>query len=93
MSAFEIHPLDTSRLADDLHFFDTRAFSDNPRRAGCYCYFPYHDPKTTDWHQRSAGRNRDAICACIEGGTAQGCLAHRDGEDAQGDVFVRRRLA
>ena len=78
--AIEIQPLSASRRDDYLRFFDTRAFTDNPRWAGCYCYFPQHDPKTTDWQQRSAQANRDAICTCIAEGSVQGWLAYRGGE-------------
>ena len=80
--AIEIHALDASRRDDYLRFFDTRAFTDNPRWAGCYCYYPQHDPKTTDWARRSAEANRDAICACIAEGSVQGWLAYRGGEVA-----------
>jgi len=76
----EIHPLSASRLADYLRFFETRALTDNPRWAGCHCYFPHHDPKTTDWAERSGPQNREAICACFARGTAQGYLTYRNGE-------------
>jgi hypothetical protein len=36
------------RLADHLESFDNRAFTDNPRWSGCYCYYPLHDPATID---------------------------------------------
>lgn len=80
MSDIEIRPLGVGRRDDYLHFFDTRAFTDNPRWAGCYCYFPHHDPKATDWHQRTAQQNRDAICACFDTAAVQGWLAYRGGE-------------
>jgi GNAT superfamily N-acetyltransferase len=82
MNAIEIHALDAGRRADYLRFFDTRAFTDNPRWAGCYCYFPHHDPKTTDWQQRTAPQNRAAICAGIDSAAVQGWLAYRGGEVA-----------
>lgn len=78
--ALDIRPLAAHARDEYLRFFDTRAFTDNPRWAGCYCYFPQHDPKTTDWQQRSADANRDAICACIAAGTVQGWLAVRGDE-------------
>jgi len=80
MLRLEIRALSPARLGDYLRFFETRAFTDNPRWARCYCFFPYHDPKTMDWEQRSASENREAICGCIGAGTAQGYLAYRDGE-------------
>ena len=80
--AIEVRPLNASRRADYLRFFDERAFTDNPRWAGCYCYYPQHDPKATDWQQRSADDNRAAICACLDAGTVQGWLAYRGGEVA-----------
>ena len=76
----EIRPLGADRRDDYLRFFDDRAFTDNPRWAGCYCYFPQHDPKTTDWQQRTAQANREAICTCIAAGTVRGWLAYRQGE-------------
>jgi ribosomal protein S18 acetylase RimI-like enzyme len=80
MNAIVIEPLTPTRMNDYLRFFDHRAFTDNAKWAGCYCYFPLHDPKQTDWHQRSGPENRTAICACIANGQAQGYLAYRDGE-------------
>ena len=77
MSRTVIRPLEPERLADYLDFFDNRAFTDNPKWASCYCYFPYHDPKAPPpWQQRSAADNRQAVCACIEAGRAQGFLAY-----------------
>jgi GNAT superfamily N-acetyltransferase len=76
VARFDVRPLATERLADYLAFFEERAFTDNPRWASCYCYFPYHDPKSTDWPTRTAAQNRTAICECINGGRAQGHLAY-----------------
>jgi GNAT superfamily N-acetyltransferase len=73
-------PLTAERLADYLHFFETRAFIDNPRWAGCYCYYPLHDPNRIKWASRSAGENRAAVTECIRAGTARGVLAYLDGE-------------
>ncbi|MES2957426.1 MAG: GNAT family N-acetyltransferase [Pseudomonadota bacterium] len=72
--------LTAERSADYLKFFDSRAFSDNPRWSGCYCYFPLHDPAKTDWHQRSAVENRSAISTCLATGQARGYLAYAEGE-------------
>lgn len=69
--------LGPERLADYLHFFDHQAFTDNPRWAGCYCYFPLHDPQTVQWHSRSGAENRSAVQACVARGTARGVLAYQ----------------
>lgn len=75
-------PLTPDRLPDYLAFFDTRAFPDNPRWAGCYCYFPVHDPERTQWSKRTAEENRSAVGECIRAGTTAGFLAYLDGEVA-----------
>ena len=72
--------LTAERLDDYLRFFESRAFVDNPRWAGCFCYFPLHDPNRTKWASRSAGENRAAVSACINAGTARGVLAYLDDE-------------
>jgi ribosomal protein S18 acetylase RimI-like enzyme len=72
--------LTPARLDDYLRFFDTRAFTDNPRWSGCYCYFPLHNPQTTDWHARSAAQNRAAVSSCIAAREARGFLAYRGAE-------------
>jgi L-amino acid N-acyltransferase YncA len=73
-------PLSANRLDDYLAFFDTKAFTDNPRWAGCYCYYPVHDPERTEWAQRTAAENRDDVTACIHAGTTAVFLAYRDTE-------------
>ena len=78
MSPVDVKPLSAARKDDYLDFFDKRAFTDNPRWAGCYCYFPYHDPAKTHWPERSGEENRNAICACIDAGSAMGYLAYVD---------------
>jgi ribosomal protein S18 acetylase RimI-like enzyme len=76
-------PLSAERADDYFRFFDARAFVDNPRWAGCYCYFPLHDPEKTDWHARTGEENRRAVAQCIAGGRASGYLAY-DGDDVIG---------
>jgi GNAT superfamily N-acetyltransferase len=77
----DIRALAAERLGDYLSFFDTRAFTDNPRWAGCYCYFPYHDPNgAVPWQKRTAADNRAAMCDCISHGRAQGYLAYENGQ-------------
>lgn len=73
-------PLSANRLDDYLAFFDTKAFTDNPRWAGCYCYYPVHDPERTQWATRTAAENRGGVTASIHAGTTAGFLAYRDGE-------------
>ena len=74
--SIEVRPLTEERLGDYLRFFDEKAFTDNPRWAFCYCYFPYHDPDKIDWQRRTGPENRTAISACVRDGTAQGYLAY-----------------
>lgn len=76
MSTLQFTPLTRERLADYLEFFDHRAFSDNPKWAGCYCYFPLHDPEQTNWHERHGPENRAAVTACAQAGAARGVLAY-----------------
>lgn len=80
MSGIEVKPLSAARMDEYLAFFDHKAFTDNPRWAGCYCYFPYHDPARIHWPERSGEENRAAICASIRAGTAMGYLAYNAGE-------------
>ncbi len=80
MPTLHCAPLTAERLPDYLAFFDQRAFSDNPRWAGCYCYFPLHDPAEKDWQARSGAENRAAVSACAQAGTARGILAYLDGQ-------------
>lgn len=83
MSGVTVRRLEPALLDDYLRFFDTRAFTDNPRWASCYCYFPYHDPAKTHWPERSGEQNRTAICGGIRKGTAHGYLAY-EGTDVVG---------
>jgi ribosomal protein S18 acetylase RimI-like enzyme len=78
--SIDVRPLTEERLGDYLRFFDEKAFTDNPRWASCYCYFPYHDPDKIDWQRRTGPENRTAISACVRDGTAQGYLAYAGSE-------------
>jgi ribosomal protein S18 acetylase RimI-like enzyme len=80
MSTLQYTPLTREHLADYLDFFDHRAFSDNPKWAGCYCYFPLHDPEQTNWHERKAPENRAAVTACAQTGAIRGVLAYAKGK-------------
>lgn len=75
--ALHCAPLTPDRLADYLHFFDHVAFSDNPRWAGCYCYYPLHDPAVIRWHDRAGPDNRGAVQVAVAAGRARGMLAYR----------------
>lgn len=83
MSGFRTERLTPERADDYFRFFDERAFADNPRWAGCYCYFPLHDPALTDWHARGGAENRSAVARCIADGNANGYLAY-DGHEVVG---------
>ena len=76
----DVRALSEANLDDYLRFFDDKAFTDNPRWAFCYCYFPYHDPDKIDWPKRSGAENRAAISTCVRAGTAQGYLAYAGAE-------------
>ncbi len=78
--SIDVRPLSEGLLDDYLHFFDEKAFPDNPRWAFCYCYFPYHDPDKMDWQKRTGPENRAAVGACVRDGTAQGYLAYSGSE-------------
>jgi ribosomal protein S18 acetylase RimI-like enzyme len=80
MNEVQCAALTPERLPDYLEFFDKRAFADNPRWSGCYCYFPIHDPDSTNWHQRTAAQNREAVCSAVADGRARGMLAYRNGK-------------
>ena len=73
-----IRPLTWDLVDDYLEFFDRRAFSDNEDWSGCYCFFPYHDPQESNWKDRSAAENREAIADAIKQGSASGFLAYSD---------------
>jgi ribosomal protein S18 acetylase RimI-like enzyme len=92
LDTIEIKPLAVERIDDYLRFFDHTAFTDNPRWAGCYCFFPYHDPAKTHWPERSAAENRAAVCASVRAGNAMGYLAYVNGAVAGWCNAAPRRL-
>jgi GNAT superfamily N-acetyltransferase len=73
-------PLTPDLIEDYLRFFELRAFTDNPRWAGCYCYFPLHDPQKTPWKLRSGADNRRDVRACVAARAAHGYLAYHGSE-------------
>ncbi len=80
MSAYHFVALNPDREQDYLQFFDARAFTDNPKWAGCYCYFPLHDPATIQWKSATAAENRARVASCIRSGATSGVLAYLDDE-------------
>lgn len=80
MSDYSFVPLTPGRGQDYLGFFDSRAFADNPKWSGCYCYFPIHDPARIEWQSRTAAQNRASVSACIASGATSGVLAYFEGE-------------
>ncbi len=92
MSALAIRPLSEATLADFLRFFDGPAFADNPDWAGCFCFFPYHDPSTGSWSERTADENRSAMIDAIRSGAARGFLAY-DGDRVVGWCNAAPRAA
>lgn len=80
MPTVECHPLTPERLPDYLDFFDHRAFTDNPKWASCYCYYPVHDPQVIRWHDRTAVENRASVAQCVHAGHTSGVLAYQDGQ-------------
>ena len=70
--------LTADREEDYLRFFDSRAFSDNPKWSGCYCYFPIHDPAKVEWHSRTGEENRASAATCIRSGATSGVLAYHE---------------
>lgn len=70
-----IKPL-TPELRDDYFaFFDHEAFTDNPRWASCYCFFPHAPHATEKWGERTGDQNRRAVGEMIAAGTQRGYLA------------------
>ncbi|MFT3957093.1 MAG: GNAT family N-acetyltransferase [Piscinibacter sp.] len=80
MSDYRFVPLTADRGPDYLRFFDSRAFTDNPKWSGCYCYFPVHDPAAVTWQNRTAEENRQSVSACVQAGSTSGVLAYFDGQ-------------
>jgi len=83
MADVTFRTLDAGALDDYLDFFEHRAFTDNPRWASCFCYFPIHDPRTTRWDTRTAAENRTAVTASIAARQLNGVLAY-DGDQVVG---------
>jgi hypothetical protein len=79
MDDLSIHPLTPERLEDYLRFFDTQAFTDNPRWASCYCYYDLADPRQRKWEERSGEENRAAVSDRICRERMHGYLAYTVG--------------
>jgi len=77
-----IRPLEPGLLEDYLVFFDRDAFADNPRWAGCYCYFNHAPHQFEEWGQRTAEQNRAGVSELIQANHMYGYLAYLDGKVA-----------
>lgn len=75
----DIRELSPDLLHDYLNFFDRDAFSDNPRWAGCYCYFPHAPHSTQKWNNHATEINRAAVSERIRAGQMRGYLAYAEG--------------
>ena len=64
---------------DFLRFFDSSAFSDNPKWSSCYCQCFYEDHTVVNWSERTATQNRTLACERIDNQSMQGYLAYSDG--------------
>lgn len=71
--------LNAQTLPDFLKFFDTDAFTDNPRWAFCYCQFLYVDHTQVTWKERALDENRASACDRVSADRMRGHLAYVDG--------------
>jgi GNAT superfamily N-acetyltransferase len=85
-----IKPLTPALLTDYFAFFDHQAFTDNPRWASCFCFFPHAPHATEKWSERTGPQNRRAVSERVAAGTQQGYLAFA-GEKAVGWCNAGRR--
>jgi GNAT superfamily N-acetyltransferase len=75
-----IRELSPEVLEDYLAFFEQDVFEDDPVQAGCYCrYYQFSGER---WDIEDAEDNREAVCARILRGEAEGLLAYVDGHPA-----------
>jgi len=79
-SPITIRPLTPDLREEYLDFFDHEAFTDNPRWASCYCYFPHAPHDTEKWDERTGPQNRQAVGEMIAAGTQRGYLAFVGGK-------------
>lgn len=80
MNEYTIQKLIPAMLPLWLDFFDTRAFTDHPGWAACYCRY-YHFGKTeAEWGQCSAEENRSCSAEMIEEGKMCGYVALCEGK-------------
>lgn len=75
-----IAPASAETVRDYLHFFDTRAFCDNPGWAWCYCVFNHFEGGETAWMARTGEINRADAEKMICEGSLKGYLAYHDGQ-------------
>ena len=79
MAIVQVRALTPDLLSDFLKFFDSTAFSDNPKWSSCYCQCFYEDHRVVKWSERTASENRARACERINDGLMQGYLAYLDG--------------
>jgi GNAT superfamily N-acetyltransferase len=78
--SLEMHPLSPSRVDDFMSFFDSDAFTDNPKWSSCYCQCFYEDHSKLRWSERTATQNRDCALRRIAREEMRGILAYEDGK-------------
>ena len=79
-ATLEMHPLSPARVDDFLSFFDSDAFTDNPKWSSCYCQCFYEDHAKIRWSARTATQNRDCALRRIAEKVMHGILAYEDGK-------------
>ena len=75
--------LSSESLPQFLKFFDSDAFSDNPKWSSCYCQCFYENHDVVKWSDCTAERNRTMACSRAQAEEMQGYLA-LEGEEPVG---------
>ena len=73
-----IKSLGKEHIDDYLHFFDHRAFCDNPEWAACYCMFYQVKASNDIWDKRTGLQNRKEAIKQINNGKLKGFLAYHN---------------
>jgi GNAT superfamily N-acetyltransferase len=89
----DIRPLGPELARDFFHFFDTRAFSDNPDWKGCYCTFFHRPPRIPAEEARLRPTRREQAADLIERGLMRGYLAYGDDGQVLGWCNVNAKTA
>ena len=69
-------PADTSAYVD---FLGRDAFTDNPKWANCFCYFPHGDHAGKKFDVSAGDENRAAASAMVQAGAMRGYFAYVEG--------------